>query len=344
MNNYEADILSQPADIRRALDFYKENEYAEKLAAFASKQYKNIIFTGMGSSYISCYSAATMLRNAGFSVMKIPSSQLLHFETKAIAEDSLLVCVSQSGESAEVAGLMTKVRGHKNIIGITNDMESALGKRANLALDMRVAPERSVSTRTYLASLAINHMLAKVFCGDGNGYDDVARATDCLEESVKDFSGDSEKIDGFFGLPPYMVMMARGFSVSTAEVGALYVAEVAKYPVIPFDAGQFRHGPLELVNESFHCVVFAPESGCYNLQIKIAEQIAANGGKALLITDSDYYGGGNNIISAKQKYPCAELECFVNVSVAQMIANNIAKRKGLDVGQFFHSSKVTIVE
>ena len=342
MNGYEEDILNQPADILRALDFFKENNYAEKLAEFASKSYKNIIFTGMGSSYISCYSAATMLRNAGFSVMKIPSSQLLHFETKAIAGDSLLVCVSQSGESAEIVGLIKNLHGHKNIIGITNKMESTLGKRADLALDMRVAPERSVSTRTYLASLAINHMVARAFCGE-NGCDDVARAADCLGESLKDFNGVSERIDEFFGLPPYLAMLARGFGVATAEVGALYIAEVAKYPVIPFDAGGFRHGPLELVNEKFHCVVFASESGCHGLQIKIAEQIAANGGKVLLITDGNYDSGGN-ILAVKQKYPCAELECFVNVSAAQIIANNIAKRKGLDVGEFFYSSKITSVE
>ena len=343
MNGYEEDILNQPADIRRALEFYKENKYAEKLAEFAPKKYKNIIFTGMGSSYISCYNAATVLRNKGFSVMKIPASQLLHFEARAIAGDSLLVCVSQSGESAEVAALIAKLPGRENIIGITNDMESTLGRGAALALDMRVAPERSVSTRTYLASLAIYHILAKVFTESGNGYDDIARAADCLEECLKDFNGVSETVDEFFGLPPYMAMMARGFSVATAEVGALYVAEVAKYPVIPFDAGQFRHGPLELTSGSFHCAVFAPAGGCYGLQIKIAEQIAANGGKVLLVTDGDYDGGGS-IIVMKQKYPRAELECFVNVSAAQLIANNIAKRKGFDVGQFFHSSKITNVE
>jgi glucosamine--fructose-6-phosphate aminotransferase (isomerizing) len=343
MNGYEADILSQPEDIRRALEFYRGNGYAEKLAEFASKSYKNIVFTGMGGSYISCYNAVTMLRNMGFPAMKIPSSQLLHFETRAIAEDSLLVCVSQSGESAEVVGLLKELPEHKNLIGITNDMGSTLGKRADLALDMRVAPERTVSTRTYLASLAINHILAHAICGGTDGYDDVAYAVDCLEESLKDFNGVSERVDGFFGLPPYQVMLARGFSLCSAEIGALYIAEVAKYPVIPFDAGQFRHGPLELVSGNFHCAVFAPESGCHDLQIKIAEQIAANGGKVLLITDSDYNGGGS-IIVVKQKYPCAELECFVNVSAAQVIANNIAKRKGLEVGEFFHSSKITSVQ
>ena len=63
-----------------------------------------------------------------------------------------------------------------------------------------------------------------------------------------------------------------------------------------------------------------------------------------MITDSDYNDGGDNIIVVKQKYPCAELECFVNISAAQVIANNIAKRKGLQVGEFFHSSKITNVQ
>jgi len=212
-----------------------------------------------------------------------------------------------------------------------------------LALDMRVASECTVSTRTYLASLAINHMLAKAFCGV-DGYDDIERAADYLEESLNDFDGVSRRVDGFFGLPPYLAMLARGFSVCTAEVGALYAAEVAKYPVVPFDAGQFRHGPLELTSGSFHCAVFTAGARCNDLQVKIAEQIAANGGRVLLVTDSSYNGGGDNIIVIKQKYPCEELECFVNVSVTQVIANNIAKRKGLEVGEFFHSSKITSVQ
>jgi glucosamine--fructose-6-phosphate aminotransferase (isomerizing) len=207
---------------------------------------------------------------------------------------------------------------------------------------MHVPPERSVSTRTYLASLAINPILAQALIGGSDGCEYVSPAVDFLEESLADFDGVSRRIDEFFGLSPYLAMLARGYSVSTAEVGALYVAEVAKYPVIPFDAGQFRHGPLELVSGSFHCVVFAPR-GCYDLQIKISEQIAANGGKVLLVTDGDY-DGGDNMLVVKQKYSCADLECLVNVSVVQAIANNFAKRKGLDVGEFFLSSKITDAE
>ena len=343
MNGYEKDILSQPEDIRLALDYYMKNGYAGKLLAIKPETNKRIIFTGMGSSYLSCYNVVTALRNSGLCVMKIPASQLLHFEAGAITEDSLLVCVSQSGESAEIAALLKTLPDSANIIGVTNDVNSTLGKRANLVLDMHVGAERSVSTRTYLASLAINHIMAQAFCANADGYGDIGASVRCLEEFLTDFEAVSKSADEFLSLPPYLAVIARGRSLCAAEAGALYLMETAKFPAIAFDAGQFRHGPLELTAGEFHAVVFAPVSGCYDLQIKIARQIAGNGGKVLLVTDSAYRGGGNiNVIT--QRYSCADLEGFVNISVMQIIANNFAKRKGLEVGEFFFSSKVTAVQ
>ena len=331
--------------MRCALETYRQKQYPEIVAGLPIQRFKKIVFTGMGSSFFVCNNAVTLLRRNGFYAYSIPASQLLHYEVESIDHDTLLVMVSQSGRSGEIVELSEKLKGQCFILALTNDAESPLGLASDCILNLCIESEKAVSTRTYLAPLLILYIMAKVFTGTWKeelyfGIEDTITA---LEESLNHFDAMSTELKAFLGNPPYISLIARGNSLSTSEAGALFIKEVAKYPSIAFDSGQFRHGPFEMLDKNFASFIFAPSDKSYEMQIRLAGDIADRGGKVALITD-EILPNRDNIFIIKQRYPVPELVDVINVVPVQLFGNYIAKHKGLEVGAFIYSNKITRIQ
>ena len=331
--------------MHKALKSYRDKQYSESLAGIQMQRYKKIVFTGMGSSYFACNNAVNLLRNNGFCAYPIPASQLLHYEADSIDSDTLLVMVSQSGRSGEIVDLCKKIKGSCFILGITNDPQSPLGLASDICLDLCIESEQAVSTRTYLAPLLLLYITAKVCTGTWKeemygGMEDTIAA---LEESLTNFESMSAQQEAYLGLPQYICLISRGYSLSTAEAGALFIKEVAKYPSIAFDSGQFRHGPFEMLGKDFASFVFAPSDNSFQMQLRLAADIIDRGGRAVLVTDGTA-ASKDRMLTIKQRYPVPELADLVNIVPVQVFGNYIAKRKGLEPGVFLYSSKITNIQ
>lgn len=346
MNIYEQDVFSQPEDLRAAVQFYKEQGYFEKIKKLSEKKFSGIVFTGMGSSYSTCLNAATKMRNKGYHASAQVTSQLLHYELDSIDKDTLLVMVSQSGRSGEIVELVEKLSVPCMVVGLSNDAESPLGKRSDLFLDIHVRPEKAVSTRTYLAPLALMDLFAEAYVGSDpeQFFENMNSAFGYLEEDIKRFSEITDKIETFLKYPIYLALIGRGYDICTVDAGALFTKEVAKYPSIPFDAGQFRHGPFEMSGSEFSAIIFATKGPGCRMQLGLARDIADKGGKIVVVTDSDDVESTENILVIRQKYISHELACISNILPVQCFGNYIAKKKGLKVGEFLYSSKITTVQ
>ena len=343
MNIYEQDIFSQPDDIRQALAYYEAQDYAKQIRTLADKKYRAILLTGMGSSYCAAFNASTILRNHGISCVAIPTSQLLSFEKASISRDTLLVMISQSGYSGEIVELIRCLEPNIMVVGLTNDPESPLGKRADLLLPLHVQPEQAVSTRTYLAPLALMHLFAHTFAGHDPGaiFQDLYRSLDYLAQSIQKFDTLSRDMEAFLGLPPYLALIGGGYSLTTVEAGALFIKEVAKYPSIAFDPGQFRHGPFEMIGKDFAAMLFANKGIGYESRLRLAADIAARGSKVVLVSDGNDLPHDNNILVIRETYVSETLACIGNILPTQAFGNYIAKAKGLEVGTFLFSNKIT---
>ena len=276
----------------------------------------------------------------------VPTSQLVHYELDSIRDDTLLIVVSQSGRSGEIVELIEKLRPSTPVVAFTNDEASPLGKRSNFLLNLHVQPEVSVSTRTYLAPLLLLHLFASVFTGadDGRVVQDLYQSIDFLENGVRRFAEISEQIKNHFLSPSYLTLIGRGYSACTVDAGCLFIKEVAKFPSIPYDAGQFRHGPFEIVGPQFSCMIFAPLGTCYDYQIRLAKDIADKGSKVLVVTNAEQVECPSDILIIRQQYVSQELAGMVNILPVQCFSNIVAKNKGLIVGRFLYGSKITTIQ
>ena len=118
-DRFIAEIAGQPDAIRRARQAALDQ--ADELASVHARGH--IVFTGMGSSYDACYPAVTALGSAGVAATMLDAAELLHFRLPAVTAETLVVCVSQSGRSAEtvrVAQALSERTPRPTVVAVTN--------------------------------------------------------------------------------------------------------------------------------------------------------------------------------------------------------------------------------
>lgn len=86
----------------------------------------------------------------------ISTGELLYYEKEILNKKTLLILISQSGESAEIVNLLEQLSEEVTIIAITNETESTLASKGELVLPLHVGEEEAVTTRTYMASICVS--------------------------------------------------------------------------------------------------------------------------------------------------------------------------------------------
>ena len=132
-----AEIAGQPGALRRAAaGLHDQRSVLEEMTSLTDR--RTVVLTGMGSSYDACYPAVADLAAAGVAAVMVDTAELLHFRTGMLGGDTVLVIVSQSGESAEVVRLAEDL-GRRDerptVVAITNGTTNSLWAWADRAID-----------------------------------------------------------------------------------------------------------------------------------------------------------------------------------------------------------------
>ncbi len=281
------EILSQPRVLRAVLE--RRAEFKTPLQPLRrmieENKFDRILLTGMGSSHHALYPACIHLNDHGVPAVMIETSELLHYRRGLISERTLLVIVSQSGETVEARKLLDVVGDGTFTLGITNCPGSSVAARSDLALDMAAGPERGPSSKTYTVSLLVLLLGAMALTSgiDRQQTQGLHAAIDAVQGFLDRWEESIDQLVDFLGRVDSLYLLGRGSSLASAMTGALIVQETAKMYAVGMSAGQFRHGPLEVASPGFAAVVFAPPGRTNQLNRRLADDIAAFGGKVVLI-------------------------------------------------------------
>lgn len=343
-NVFLADVLDQPKAMKRAMEYYRE--YSAQLALIRSMKPRRLLFIGMGSSHYCSQGAVIALNQGGIPARMESASQILHYEMGAVSSDTLLVLTSQSGESGEIVDILKRLPADRKIIGITNDPNSTLGRRADICLLMQVAPELAVSTRTYLASLILSDMVAAAILGEDPlvSLDRFAQAVDALEAFLQDHACLQAQITNFLKHPASICYIGRGYGRATAECGALFTRETAKYPALSFDSGEFRHGPYEMVDDAFCAMIFAPSGVGLQLQENLTNAIISHQGRVVFVTDVEVDFDSDRVLVLRHPAVEERYAPMVQILCPQLFANDMALHRNFAPGVFRQSSKITTAQ
>lgn len=350
MKKFLDEILEQPAALMETLEFY-EGEAGKNLIQKAINLCKNreiteIILTGMGSSFSSSYLASCLLNEYGIRAYAINASELLHYHFSLLNRSTLLICVSQSGESYEIVKILQKLPEDVTCLAITNEQASTLAQKGSEVLLSKAGHEEMTSSKSYVSVALVKLILSWALADKWTNrrINSVRQLINNIDELLSSYRDWMPEISHFLGDYNSIEIIGRGPSYSSVLQGALMFREAVRNPAAGNLGGEFRHGPMEMVKEGFRAIVFAPEGNTFDQSVKMALDIARFKGRVVLITNSDLNFSEPNIyvfrISVKDQY----LFAIGSIVPLQIIVNFRAKDLGLDPGYFTRGAKITTIE
>jgi len=350
MNKFLQEIMEQPLAIENLLDFYTGQE-GEMLIGKVKKiindnRFEQFIFTGMGSSYFISHAASILFNELKMNSFAINTSELLHYNLSLLSQKTLLICISQSGESFEIKEIVINLPANVHCIGIVNDEQSILAKKAEVTLPCKAGVEEMTSTKTFTGTSLVSFVLGWYLSGKWNKekIKQISTLADGFKKSLLNHQTSAAEMLSFIGYLPTIQIIARGPSFSAASQSALMFKEALHIPASGILGGEFRHGPMEMVSEGFKAILFAAKGRTYPQSIKMAEDIARFGGKVLLITNENNNPPKRNILHIFIDEPDEYLFSVHGVVPVQLFIDLYAKSNGFEAGSFSRGTKVTLDE
>ena len=282
------EISEQPDTILRVGE--NTQEAIEKVTN-QIKQAKTIYITGSGTSYNSALVAQYLMsKYAKVKLEPIISSELPHSPI-AIEEDSILIAISQSGESADVieAVNIAKKAGAK-IFSIVNLLTSTLVQESTLVMGMNCGPEIGVAaTKSFTSQLGIIYKITEKLC-DGCMGVDFNKISECISEVLSNHA-EIQKVAKELKDVSDIYVLGRGIHYPIASEAALKLKELTYIHAEGIPGGELKHGPLALMDSNVYVVIINPDDATYEDTLTSAREIKARGAKIIGISDkkSDVY-------------------------------------------------------
>lgn len=304
------------------------------------RKIKRVVLTGMGASFHALHPPFLQLNEYGYTAVAIETSELVHSVQRWFEPETLIIAISQSGESAEVIRLIEENRSRASIVGVTNAADSALALGANASILTLAGNEFSVSCKTYVTSLMALHLLGAFLCGcdASQTRDELAQSIPAVASYLREWKNHVFEMTAEIGQVRDLFLLGRGASLAAAGEGALIVKESVRLHAEGMSGAAFRHGPLEMVNGETFAVVFAGAETTRPLQARLLDDIRQAGGKTGWIAE-DASGGAWRLPPTP-----FSVRAIVEILPVQMMTLALAAEAGIEAGRFARIPKITTME
>jgi len=280
------EISEQPDTIIRAGSDEQVDEMVKHI-----RDSTTLYITGSGTSYNSSrISKYLMSKHAKLKIEPIISSEL-QFAPDSIEQDSTLIAISQSGESADVLeAVKIAKQSNAKILSIVNHLNSSLSQESDVVIGLNCGPEIGVAaTKSFTSQLAILYKITNKLC-DGCMKLDWDNVSKSISEILENHSKIQELAKILKDVSDIYVL-GRGIHFPIAKEAALKLKELTYIHAEGIPAGELKHGPLALMDENVFVIIINPEDSTYTDTINSASEIKARGAKIIGISDkkSDIY-------------------------------------------------------
>ena len=358
------EIYEQPEAVKKTIHAQLVN-YTSKLhfphADITSRNYdfgavERITITACGTSW----HAALVGRQLIEFITRVPvdveiASEYRYQPIVNNKQKTLVIGISQSGETADTLGALRKAkqRGNK-ILSICNVQGSTMSREADGAIYTYAGPEVGVaSTKCFTCQLTVLYLLA-VSLGIEKGTLSALNAEKMINElkSVPEHlgkilgkNGELEKIARYFYESNSAMFLGRGIFYPLAAEGALKLKEISYISAEGYPAGELKHGPIALVNKDMPVLVIAPLGRLYSKVVSAIEEMKAREGKVIALASEDDDDIASRVDQVFTLPKCSELLMPILVAIPlQLIAYHTAAKLGCDVDKPRNLAKSVTVE
>jgi glucosamine--fructose-6-phosphate aminotransferase (isomerizing) len=326
---------------------------------------RNVHIVACGSSYHAALVARYWIESLAGIPCNVEIASEYRYRDAVVPADTLFVSVSQSGETADTLAALklAKARAasaspdrpaYLATLAIANVPESSIVRESGLVLMTRAGPEIGVASTkaftTQLTALALLALeLARHHGIDLARYETLVHELETLPGAVRDALALDARIARLaeqFGDKQHALFLGRGTQFPIAMEGALKLKEISYIHAEAYPAGELKHGPLALVDESMPVVAVAPNDHLLEKLKSNLEEVRARGGALYVLADADVaqnmpHGDGQLITLPA----CGALIAPIVFTVPlQLLAYRVALLKGTDVDQPRNLAKSVTVE
>ena len=323
---------------------------------FDPKEIQHISITACGTALYAGAVAEYWFERFGRVPVSTDIASEFRYRETPLAPGGVTIVISQSGETADtLASLRYAKECGQKVVAVVNVPTSTIAREADVVLPILAGPEIGVaSTKAFTCQLATLACLSVAF-GRAKGvlseedehklvraFMEVPRL---MTEALK-LSPEIEVLSRTLAKARDVLYLGRGTNYPLALEGALKLKEISYIHAEGYAGGELKHGPIALIDEKMPVVVIAPHDRIFDKTVSNMEEVAARGGRIILVTDPK--GAEAATVNAVQKLILPEMPATVCPMVysipVQLIAYHTAVIMGTDVDQPRNLAKSVTVE
>ena len=246
-----------------------------------------VCFVACGTSYHASLTGKYLLESlAGISTDVILASEF-KYSAKTLKEDTLVIFISQSGETADSLKALDVANQTSKTLGIVNVAGSSITRRAQHVIQTQAGPEIGVAaTKTYVSQLTAIYMFSALMAKDEKLLDELDKVPDFIDEVLEDVES-IKVMSQRYNYAKDFFYLGRGYSYPTALEGALKLKEISYIHGEGYAAGELKHGPLALIDEGIPVVVVIPPGDSYKKTMSNLEEVKSRGAHVLAFGAAD---------------------------------------------------------
>ncbi len=316
---------------------------------------RRAVLVACGTAWHACLVGKFLIeRLAGLSC-EVDYGSEFRYRDPILDPQTLLVVVSQSGETADTLAAVEAGREKGTpVLAVCNVVDSSIARRASAVLYTHAGPEISVaSTKAFTTQLTALYLLA-LHLGRQRGLVDAERGRKLLGDlvalphAVKDILAREaavERVARRYGKASDVLYLGRGVNYPVALEGALKLKEISYVHAEGYPAGEMKHGPIALINEQMPVVVLIPHDGVFGKTLSNLKEVESRGGQIIVVTDApspELEAVAADVLTVPQTN---ELLTPLLLTVPlQLLAYHVAVYRGTDVDQPRNLAKSVTVE
>ncbi len=316
---------------------------------------KSILILACGTSYHSGLVARYWFESLAGIPCTVEIASEYRYRHPVMLPDTLVVTVSQSGETADTLAALheTKRLGAMHSLTICNVQESSLVRESDLVLMTRAGPEIGVASTKAFTTQLVSLMLLVIALGRRYKLDTLAEKRIAsqlfsLPARVEDVLGLNDQIIQLserFADKHHTLFLGRGSHFPIAMEGALKLKEISYIHAEAYPAGELKHGPLALVDSEMPVVAVAPNNTLLEKLKSNLQEVSARGGQLIVFADETLTVKSDENTYVMTVTPAEnELSPVIFTIPLQLLSYHVAIIKGTDVDQPRNLAKSVTVE
>ena len=331
------------------------NFEAELLPAAGAKSVHRVVMVAAGASWITAQIGKFIIEELCGIPVEVDYAGEFRYRRPPLSEGTILMAVSQSGETADTLAAMDEASGRgAHLIALTNTVDSSIARKAHAQLYTRCGPEISVTTTKCFLTQIESYYLFAIHLASRMGTLSASQVEELLKpafsmpaqiETLLAAEAHIQRIARKYSAAHDFLFLGRGINYPVAFEGALKLKEISYIHAEGYSASEMKHGPIALIDDKMPVVVIIPNDALFEKSLSNMKEVEARNGRIIALTNRttpELQQIATDIIEVPATSPL--LTPVLMTVPLQLLAYHIAVERGTDVDQPRNLAKSVTVE